>query len=92
MSTGAMIQERAPEAGPGAAATPTPGGPGRLWDLGDLCERWGVSEEAARRLLRRWSVPTIKLSGKVVRFRPGDIEAAERRAALVEERKREAVR
>jgi hypothetical protein len=59
---------------------------GTLWSVGDVAARWGVSVKVAARLLRVWSVPRVVLSEKVVRYRPGEVEAGELRAQRVGER------
>lgn len=62
---------------------------GKLWTYEDLESRWQVSRDAAERLVRRWDIPRVKLSGAVVRFRPGEVLAAERKAEGIERRRRE---
>jgi hypothetical protein len=52
-------------------------GVGGLWPMETLAVRWCVSPRTARRLCAQRGVPVIRLSGRVVLVRPGDVEAAE---------------
>lgn len=50
--------------------------PEPLWTMSDLQRHLGLCNRSTRTLVRRGLIPTIRLSGKALRFNPAKVQAA----------------
>lgn len=63
-------------------------GMGRLLTIDDLCRRWGPSEDepldrrSVNRIVARLGLHAVRLGHRMVRYRPDDVDDAERAAQL----------
>lgn len=48
----------------------------KLWTLADLSERLNLCDRSTRQLVQRGQIPAIRLTGRIVRFDPIQVEIA----------------